>query len=126
MTLEPVDPATAAHAFRVCPDPLGRGFTDLDHLAHSSDCVRVSGAAGELFMALQLRRGLERDVLWINGAAGQGASDWTRNGLAVAEHQAAQCRAHAVGFQTARRGLVKRAQASGYRVAGYILMKELP
>lgn len=125
MTIEPVDPATAAQAFRVCPDPLGNGATDLEAMAQRSDCVRVTGADGELVMALQLRHGPERDVLWVAGAAGQGASDWTRNGLAVAEHKARACRANAVGFQTARRGLVKRAQAGGYRVAGYILIKDL-
>lgn len=125
LILQKVDPATVAQLLSVCPDPLGQGMTDIEAMAARSDCLRVTGPAGDLVMALQLRTGTERSVLWIAGAAGQGATDWTYNGLAVAEHKAAACGAQAVAFQTARRGLVRRAEASGYRVAGYILIKEL-
>lgn len=125
LTVQAIDAATAAQLLRVCPDPLGTGATDVDALAQRSDCVRIVGQGGDLVLALQLRQGPGRDVLWIAGAAGQGAHDWTHNGLAVAEHNARQCRAHAVAFQTARKGLVRRAQAKGYRVTGYILTKDL-
>lgn len=126
MTVQPIPAAQAAELFRACPDPLGEGATDLHALADRSACYLVKGEAGTLAMALQMRVGLTRDVFWINAAAGQGANDWTRNGLAVAEFKARECRAHAVGFQTARRGLVRRAQAQGYRLAGFILLKDLP
>jgi hypothetical protein len=45
----------------------------------------------------------------------------------MAEHlrEHAGGRFRSIGFQTARRGLVKKAEQHGYRVAAYIMRKDL-
>lgn len=61
--------------------------------------------------------------LWIQAGAGRGAVDLTELGLASIEMQAVGFKS--VGFQTRRRGLVKKAIALGYQIDGYILRKKL-
>lgn len=67
---------------------------------------------------------VDNGVAWIDAAKGTGATDWTAHLLPIIEAQAAGCKA--VGFQTARRGLVKKARQQGYTVTGWILKKKLP
>lgn len=68
---------------------------------------------------------LERsgDTVCIHGAAGLAAEDLTAIGLALIEECARQAGARQVKFQTARRGLVRKAEKAGYMVAGWILKK---
>lgn len=62
--------------------------------------------------------------LWVQAAGGNARADLTRIGLAAIEYQAAG-KFQSVGFQTRRTGLVKKAQALGYTIDGYILRKTL-
>lgn len=78
--------------------------------------------AGRLLMVLQLRG----SQLWIQGAVGTGSGDLTLNGLQFAEATARKVGCTSVGFQTARRGLVRKATRLGYRADGSQLTKALP
>lgn len=86
--------------------------------------------AGEPF-ALDLQDGrmvyvleLQGPALWITAAAGN-TRQATAPALRIIEHQARQAGAQSVNFQTARPGLVKRVQAAGYRVKGWVLEKAI-
>lgn len=60
---------------------------------------------------------------YIRWARGVGPLDLTRTVLPVIEQQVAGL--DSLAFQTARPGLVRKAQAQGYEVAGWILRKKL-
>lgn len=62
--------------------------------------------------------------LWIQAGGGSASVDLTALGLAAIERQAAGG-FKSVGFQTRRRGLVKKAMRAGYQIDGYILRKVL-
>lgn len=62
--------------------------------------------------------------LWIQAAGGRGKIDLTETGLRAVEIQAAGAFS-SVGFQTRRRGLVKKAKKAGYVVDGWILRKKI-
>jgi hypothetical protein len=62
--------------------------------------------------------------LWVSMAAGRSVEDLTELMVAhLDEH--AKGRYRSIGFQTARRGLVKKTKAHGYQVSAYIVRKEL-
>lgn len=63
--------------------------------------------------------------LWIQGAGGADSADLTQAGLAACEIEARGRGLESVGFQTRRRGLVKKAIKAGYEIDGYILRKRL-
>lgn len=67
---------------------------------------------------------IENGVAWVDACQGSGATDWVSKLLPIIETQAHGMRA--VGFQTARTGLVRKAKKQGYSVAGWIMKKELP
>ncbi|OGT05253.1 MAG: hypothetical protein A2Z65_13620 [Gallionellales bacterium RIFCSPLOWO2_02_58_13] len=60
--------------------------------------------------------------LWIQAGGGKASVDLTALGLAAIERQA-QGGFRSVGFQTRRRGLVKKAMRAGYQIDGYIMRK---
>lgn len=60
---------------------------------------------------------------WVLAAAGRAEFDLTAVLADVINQQAQQFKT--IGFQTARRGLVKKAQRHGYEIAGYILRKRV-
>ncbi|QGZ37768.1 hypothetical protein IP92_02938 [Pseudoduganella flava] len=64
------------------------------------------------------------DELWVSVAVGRAQTDLVD---LMADHlrDHADGRFRAIGFQTARRGLVKKAEKHGYRVAAYIVRKTL-
>lgn len=62
--------------------------------------------------------------LWIQAAGGvPGPLDMSLVGLAAIEQQAAGF--ESVGFQTRRRGLVRKAIKAGYEIDGFILRKKI-
>lgn len=63
--------------------------------------------------------------LWIQAAGGAAKIDLTIFGLALIEQQAKGAALKSVGFQTRRRGLVRKAIKAGYQVDGYILRKKI-
>lgn len=62
--------------------------------------------------------------LWVLAAAGRSTIDLV---AVMAEHLKAQAAGlfRSIGFQTARRGLVRKAEAHGYAVSAYIMRKTL-
>ncbi|MDO9011331.1 MAG: hypothetical protein Q7U78_05925 [Gallionella sp.] len=80
----------------------------------------LSGVPGSKFAYAVKAAGSE---LWVQAAGGSGAVDLSAFGLAVIEQQAAAAGLGSVGFQTRRRGLVRKAARAGYQVDGYIMRK---
>lgn len=62
--------------------------------------------------------------LWVSVAVGRSACDLVEILVQHLDATAAG-RYRSIGFQTARRGLVKKTQHHGYAVAGYIMRKTL-
>lgn len=123
VALSRLDPATAARLLAgiEARDPRG--------IAQSSDvldtCTRglcfaatLEGGA-QMVYVLNVRNG----QAWIAAAKGGGPADLTATLLPVIELQASEL--DSVAFQTARPGLVRKAQRQGYRVTGWILKKDL-
>lgn len=86
--------------------------------------LRLEVEGGHATMVLA-RRGPGARQLWIEGAVGGGDVDMTAIGLQFIEDTARQAGCEEVAFQTARRGLVRKAARHGYQVHGYILRKAL-
>lgn len=91
----------------------------LDSILHGCQFFVLSGGT---FAYALLPAGRE---LWIQAAGGKDAQDLTRLGLAAIEAQGKAARFESVGFQTRRKGLVKKAQALGYEIDGFILRKKI-
>lgn len=101
-------------------DPSGRtARRDLGALAASGDCFAATADKSQAVYIVRVDNG----VAWIAAAKGAGDTDWTATLLPIIEAQAKGCAS--VAFQTRRRGLVRRAEKQGYKVAGWILKKEL-
>lgn len=102
-------------------DPRGIATpADIRRMADEGHCFSLTADNGaQAVYVLMVRNG----QAWIEAAAAHGAVDFTRDGLAVIERQAE--RLDSVAFQTARRGLVRKAMKRGYRVTGWILKKDL-
>lgn len=83
--------------------------------------MRVTTEAGALVFVATKRA----SNLWIEAAQGQGAQDFTALGLELAQRTAQHTGCESVSFQTARRGLVKKAEQHGFKVVGWILKKEV-
>lgn len=101
-------------------DPSGttsaQGIAAMTERGH---CFTATTEGGQAVYVVEVNNGMA----WITAAKGEGAIPWRRLLLPMIEAQAAGC--EAVGFQTARPGLVKAAQAQGYQVTGWILRKRL-
>jgi hypothetical protein len=120
----PIPREQAARAFVACgPDP--EGIATPESAAASGECFRLDTDTGSLMFALSF----EDRVGWIHAAAGTGCG-MTAAGLEAIERKARAEGCRLVGFQTLRRGLVRRARKHGYRItrqvgAGFILEKAL-
>lgn len=92
---------------------------DVAPACSAANCFEVIGDDAAAVYVVAVRNG----VAWIEAAAGRGSMDLTAalDALICGQSQGLQ----AVGFQTARLGLVRKAQRRGYRVAGWIMKKEL-
>ena len=101
-------------------DPSGRCMErDIPGICANSTCFEVADDNGRAVVAVELVNG----VLWVSMAGGGGGHDLCRPIDAVVSQVPG---ARAVAFQTQRRGLVRRGLRRGYRIAGYILKKDLP
>jgi hypothetical protein len=100
-----------------------RGITterDMQAIAANGQAFHAgAGPAGSCTYVVQVANG----VAWVNAIKGTGAIDWTTVAADMIETQAQGLRA--VAFQTARPGLKKRMQKRGYKVAGWIMRKDL-
>lgn len=125
MTLDLITPEQAANDFAACLGDDPEGQATPQSAAHAGVCFKLETDQGRLTYAI----GIEGGVCWIHGAAGTGKT-MTETGLAVIEAQAAAVGCKAVGFQTLRRGLVRKARALGYKIKaeigrGFVLEKNM-
>lgn len=88
-------------------------------MAARGQCFAATAPGAQVVYVLRVENGRA----WVDAMKGAGAVDWIANALPIIEAQAQGLRA--VAFQTGRRGLVRKAQRQGYRVAGYIMEKAL-
>lgn len=123
VTLSRVEPDVAASLLRGAErfDPRGIATqADVEVMCQEGACFAATHASGaQAVYVLRVRNG----QAWVDAAAGSGQVDLTALLLPVIELQAA--RLSSVAFQTARPGLVRKAQRAGYRVAGWILKKDV-
>lgn len=120
--LSRLEPGLAAALLVGCErlDPSGLcSAADLLPMAQAGQCFAATAEKAQAVYIVQVQNG----VAWISATKGAGPVDWSALLLPVIEAQAAG--AAAVGFQTARRGLVRKAQKQGYEVTGWILKKPL-
>lgn len=122
--LSKLDAHTAAALLGSVPalDPSGMSTpASLIDTAHGGECfAATSDTGGQAVYVVRVENG----VAWVDACQGTGATDWSATLLTIIEKQAHGLKA--VGFQTARPGLVRKAKKQGYRVAGWIMKKELP
>lgn len=101
-------------------DPAGLTTAqDIPHMAARGQCFAATAPGAQVVYVLRVENGRA----WVEACKGAGNVDWAATLLPVIERQAQGLQA--VAFQTARRGLVRKAQRQGYRVAGYIMEKAL-
>ena len=96
------------------------GHADFAGILEAGQCFKVIDQAGATVGAYVLRaKGSE---VWISAAAGRAGVDLTAGMFALIEQQSGQF--DSIGFQTKRRGLVKKAQRHGYEIAVYIMLNK--
>lgn len=122
LQLEEVSQAEAARVMRDAGLRTAFGFHTAEQLAEGGECFRLTTADGSGVFVLS-RAG---DVLWIDGAGSCGGQGLTEAGLEVIERAARGQGCSAVGFQTMRRGLVRRAERAGFEVVGFLMKKAVP
>ncbi len=123
--MTPVAREQAARAFAACAGLDPERIATPESAAASGECFKLDTDTGGLFVALSFA---DR-IGWIHAAAGTGCG-MTAAGLAAIERKALAEGCQVVGFQTVRRGLVRRAKKHGYRItrqvgAGFVLEKAL-
>lgn len=93
------------------PADIARGGTCLRFVAEEGACVFVARQNGGVF--------------FVDGAASEGGAGLASVGLVLAEASARQAACTRVVFETTRPGLVRLARKRGYRIAGFIMEKEV-
>lgn len=111
----------ARQAFEAIPVPDPWGEATPESLARGGVPFKLTTAGGCGVFVLE-RQG---DAVSILGASGKAAEDLTSIGLELIEDCTRQAGARRVKFQTARRGLVRKAERRGYQVVGWIMKKDL-
>jgi hypothetical protein len=105
----------------VAPKADAVGKYTLEGLAGQGQCYKVADEQGVIVAAYILAA--EGSEVFVLAAAGCAAFDLCSVLDALIDSQASQF--DTVAFQTRRKGLVKKAKAHGYEVAGYIMRKRL-
>lgn len=90
-------------------DPSGCATVQTETTGAQCFCLSLPG--GQVVYCLRMLAGLA----WVTVAASNCRGQVTGQVLPLIERQALQMGAAALGFQTARRGLIRRATAAGYR-----------
>lgn len=91
---------------------------DVLPMCRGGRCVRVAGEQGAAVLCLVERNG----TLWVDAAKAEGPSTRLTD---VLDDLLTASGARRIAFMTKREGLKARALARGYRVAGYVLEKEI-
>lgn len=116
----PADLAAGLLAGCEALDPAGLTTPDtLRDMTARGACFAATAPGAQAVYVVKVDNGRA----WVSACKGTGPVDWSGLLLPIIEQQAQGLRA--VAFQTARRGLVRKAKRQGYRVAGYILEKHL-
>lgn len=90
------------------------GTIDMDAMLDGAVCIKLEDESGKIVGAYVLiARG---PMLWVRLAAGRAQVDLSLVMAALVERQGREF--DEIGFQTQRPGLIKKAQALGYRVTG--------
>lgn len=124
MALEALNPLTEAEAVEALrlnqvPDPTGQSTPESLAAAGQAFQLDAGGGSGVFVIKKNGRQ------LWIEAGVGRSPDDLTELGLQLIEEIARRSDCDEVAFQTARRGLVKKAEMAGYQVAGWILKKKV-
>ncbi|WP_302172874.1 hypothetical protein [uncultured Hydrogenophaga sp.] len=125
-TLTRVPASEAAQAFAKLADMDPTGQQTPQGAARAGECFRIEGTRGLARCAVSFRD----STAWIHAAVGEGEG-MTADALSIIEAQALVQGCRRVGFQTIRRGLVRRALRLGYRITsnvgtGFVLVKQIP
>ena len=120
MIVRPIPAAQAAQALAAMAhlDPRGLA-TPADVAQACQDCEALEvldGQGGRAVVLVAKANGMH----WIEAAAGEGGA----NLCATITEALDASGARSIGFQTKRRGLVRRAERLGYRVCGYIMRRD--
>lgn len=119
-----LSPADAAQALAGVEKRDPRGITtaqDMAHFTQRGECFAIQVPGAQLAYILTVENG----QAWVQAAqASSGQFDFEKILSPIIEAQARGV-CHSVAFQTARRGLVRKAQRQGYRVTGWILKKDI-
>lgn len=121
LSVRQVEPAVAASALAGLSalDPRGlMADDDIEAMCRAGRCFAVEGDASAVYV-VHVRNGMA----WIDAATGGGDADLTAvlDGVITAQAQGLR----GIACQTSRRGLVRKLQRRGYRVAGWIVRKDL-
>lgn len=101
-------------------DPAGTSTpADVERIAREGMSFAATADNAQAVYTIHVKNG----VAWIDACKGNGPVPWSDVLFAVIEAQSKGCAA--VGFQTARPGLVRQAKRHGYEVTGWILKKAL-
>lgn len=122
MHAQRIEPSQAAQRLRGLSHMDPRGLAseaDTLPMCEAGECWDVQSEQGGRAVVVIQRT--PSGLLWIDAAAGQGGGDLTH----TIDRLAASIGGQSIAFQTRRRGLVRRTEALGYHVAGYIMRKDL-
>lgn len=129
MKIEPIPAAEAWRAFQACHGLDPEGQATPESVVSAGVCLRMErddGAAVVVSLSAS-----HEGVLWVHGAVGGNPSRTIFPEMMSAfENIARQSGCWAVGFQTMRRGLLRRVRPLGYLVtdtigAGWVLKKAI-
>lgn len=113
--MQPIGKSEARQAFArlagLDPEGLDAHLTAAD----IGQCFQLTNPRGSVVYSV----GPANKSFWIHAAAGMGQG-MTEAGLAAIECQARRSGCRVVGFQTLRRGLIRRAQRLGYAICGAV------
>ena len=116
-----IDAARAARALAGIErfDPVGAMRPEgVEALCQAGECFELSGQVHAVFVVR-----LVDGIAFVDAAQGSGDADVTEVLDAILTRQAQGLRA--IALQTMRPGLVRKLQRRGYRVAGWILKKDM-
>lgn len=119
MSLRQIPPEQAAQALQGLEalDPRGlMQAADLLAMCRNSRCLQLDTEGGNAVVVVTERNG----VVWVNAAAGSAPACLT----SAITQALSESGARSIAFQTARPGLVRKAERLGYRVTGYIMRRD--
>jgi LDH2 family malate/lactate/ureidoglycolate dehydrogenase len=126
MEVQEIDRTTAAIMLAPCAGLDAAGSCTVNTVVNRCKNYRVQVEQGACVLCVR-KQGC---MLWVDGLAGHGHEDMTAAAFSAAKRFAHQKKCTAIGFQTMRRGLVRKCKKLGFEVVrpvgrGFILECEL-